>query len=227
MKAVERQQDDSPTPAKDIIRKHGLNCLTVHSATLHVKEEREIPTAIYYGMVSAQFAYALSASIMVVHSNVSRKLPMKDRHNYLRQIFRELKPYAEDLGIKLALENLSYASSGYGKNVEEMYEILEIIDAEKKIGVTLDFCHATATGVTDSLLEEFNGRLCDIHLSNRAHKPFDMETMELKFFVRKLKQYNYDGPLTLELSQKCTSEEISRTKRVVEKILQGNLEQQV
>jgi len=43
----------------------------------------------------------------------------------LGKIFRELNPYAKSLSLKLALENLSYASSGFGKNVTEIEEILE------------------------------------------------------------------------------------------------------
>jgi sugar phosphate isomerase/epimerase len=156
---------------------------------------------------------------MVVHSNVSRRLPQEQRNWVISKIFKELKPYAESLNLKLALENLSYASIGFGKNVAELEEIYGIIDGQETMGFTLDFCHATATGTTESLLEKYHTRLCNVHMSNRAHKPFTQEASNLKDFIAKLKQYKYQGPITLELNQKCTTREILQTKTVVEKVL--------
>ena len=218
MKCVQEEDAESVYTVKKLIDSQRLNCLTVHAASLHVRNETEIPKAIYYGKVSADFAQKLLSPVLVVHSNVSRKLPENLRHKFLEKIFEELTPYAKSLGVKLALENLSYASSGYGKNVAELEEILGIID-DGTMGVTLDFCHAEATGVTISLLEKYNKRLCNVHMSNRAHKPFDMETPNLNYFLTKLRENGYSGPLTMELNQKCTTEEILKTKAILERIL--------
>ncbi len=218
MKSVEKQADDSPLPAVDAVKQAGLNCLTVHAASLHVKEQGEVATAIYYGMVSLDFAKTLKAPVMVVHSNVSRDIPQSLRDKFLAEIFSELKPYAEHSGVKLALENLSYASSGYGKNVPEMEEILQVIGNDN-VGVTLDFSHAVATGVTASLVEKYSSRLCNVHMSNRAHQPFTEETSQLTSFLSKLSECGYSGPITLELSHKCSLEEIRATKAVLESTL--------
>jgi sugar phosphate isomerase/epimerase len=218
MKCVEKGNEDSVFTAKELIDSNGLNCLTVHAATLHVKDESEIATAVYYGRVSADFAYKLSAPVLVVHSNVSRKLPENVRNRFLAKIFAELNRYAKRLNLKLALENLSYASSGYGKNVAELEEILSVVD-DGNMGITLDFCHAEATGQTISLLEKYKNRLCNIHMSNRAHQPFDMETPNLNYFLTKLREYGYSGPLTMELSSKCSTEAILKTKTIIEKTL--------
>jgi sugar phosphate isomerase/epimerase len=136
------------------------------------------------------------------------------------EIFGELKAYAKELNIKLALENLSYSSTGYGKNVAELEEILGIIDVEGEMGFALDFCHGEATGQTFPLLEKYHSRLCNIHMSNRAHKPFEEPTPHLLALMEKLHEYRYDGPVTLELSKKCTMEEILKTKQVIEKVIQ-------
>lgn len=218
MKCVEKGNEDSVFTAKELIDSNGLNCLTVHAATLHVKDESEIATAVYYGRVSADFAHKLSAPVLVVHSNVSRKLLENVRNRFLAKIFAELNRYAKRLNLKLALENLSYASSGYGKNVAELEEILSVVD-EGSMGITLDFCHAEATGQTISLLEKYKNRLCNIHMSNRAHQPFDMETPNLNYFLTKLREYGYSGPLTMELSSKCSTEAILKTKTIIEKTL--------
>jgi sugar phosphate isomerase/epimerase len=219
MKSVEAEDDTSVYRAEKLVKEHGLRCLTLHSATVHVKDEVEVHRAVYYGKISAEFARRLSAPVMVVHSNVSRKLPEAQRCNAMKAVFGELSPFARRLGVKLALENLSYASSGYGKNVAELEEILGIIDEEGAMGFTLDFCHAEATRQTLELLEKYHKRLCNVHLSNRTHKAFDAPTERLRFFLQKLREYNYAGPVTLELSRKCTLEEILTTKKVVEGVL--------
>lgn len=89
---------------------------------------------------------------MTVHSNIARKLPETQRPSVLEAVFGELLPFAKTLNVKLALENLSYASTGYGKNVTELEEIYNIIDRKSEMGFTLDFCHAEATGQTSALL---------------------------------------------------------------------------
>ena len=221
MKCVEKEDEDSVYTAKKLIDFYGLNCLTVHAASLHVRNEDEIATAVYYGKVSADFAYKLSAPVLVVHSNVSRRLPENLRNKFLTKIFEGLNPYAKSLSLKLSLENLSYASSGFGKNVTELEEILSIVD-DGNMGVTLDFCHAEATGQTISLLEQYKNRLCNIHMSNRAHKPFSAETPSLNDFLNRLQGYEYSGPLTMELNSRCTIEEILKTKMILEKILNKN-----
>ncbi|MCX8152856.1 MAG: sugar phosphate isomerase/epimerase [Candidatus Bathyarchaeota archaeon] len=218
MKSVEKENDDSVYVAEKLIKMHGLRCLTVHAACLHVKEENEISKAVYYGKVSADFAHQLSAPVLVVHSDINRRLPSDLRKKFLTRIFSELKSYAEKLRLKLALENLSYASTGYGKNVDELEEAISTI-GNANLGVTLDFCHAEATGQTLRLLNKYYERLCNVHISNRAHTPFKEETSNLKAFLSKLKDYGYDGPLTVELNRKCSMEEIQQTKTVLQKLI--------
>jgi sugar phosphate isomerase/epimerase len=203
MKSVKVEDDISVYAAKRLVDAYRLKCLTLHAATLHVKDEVEVHRAVYYGKISLEFARLLQAPVMVVHSNIAKKLPEPPRHRVLALVFNELSAYAKRLNVTLALENLSYASTGYGKNV----------------GVTLDFCHAEATGQTLSLLEKYKNKLCNVHISNRAHRAFDVETPKLKAFLTKLQEYGYSGPLTLELNRKCTTEQILETKAVIEKIL--------
>ena len=134
MKCVEEEDEEAVYVAKKLIDSYGLKCLTLHAATLHVGSEDDIPRAVYYGRVSADFAYKLSAPILVVHSNVSRTVPENLRNKFLKLIFKELAPYAKNLNVELALENLSYASSGYGKNVDELDEVLGIVDKDGVMG---------------------------------------------------------------------------------------------
>jgi sugar phosphate isomerase/epimerase len=219
MKCMEEEDEEAVYPVKEHIEAQGLNCLTLHSATLPVKSEAEIDKAVYYVKVSADFASKLSAPVMVVHSNVSRELPLNLRRKFLKQIFGELNSYVERLGIKLALENLSNPSKSYGATPAEMDEVLGVISGD--VGVTLDFCHSETTGQTLNLLEKYGKRLLNAHLSNLQHTPFTTETPALKAFLAKLQECDYNGPLTLELNSKCTTKQILKTKEVIEKILVG------
>ena len=217
MKCVEEEDEEAVYPAKKHINAYGLKCLTLHAATLPVKNKSEIAKAVYYGKVSADFAQKFSAPVKVVHSNVSRKLPETLRRKFITKIFGEITPYANRLGLKLALENLSHSSKSFGENTAEIDEILSVIGGD--VGITIDFCHAETTGQTLSLLEKYSNRLLNVHVSNKAHNPITAETLALKIFLHKLQEYNYNGPLTIELNRKCTTKQILETYAIIEKIL--------
>jgi sugar phosphate isomerase/epimerase len=118
MKAVKKERDSDVYREQKAFAASGLNCLTLHSAILHVKSPIEVHKAVYYGKVSLECAHVLNAPLMTVHSNVSKKLPQLIREKCMSEIFGEIKPFAKSLGIKLSLENLSYKSTGFGKNVK-------------------------------------------------------------------------------------------------------------
>jgi sugar phosphate isomerase/epimerase len=218
MKSVRKENDTAIYAAKKFLDTSGLKCLTLHSAALHVRDEVEVHRAVYYGKISLEFAHRLSAPIMTVHSDVSKKLPQTIRDRCLAGVFREINAYAKNLNVKLALENLSYTSTGFGKNVEQIEEILSIIDGGD-LGITIDFCHALETKQTNNLLEKYGRRVCNVHMANKAHQPFTKETPELTGFLNKLHEYGYAGPITLELEHKTPIEEIAKSKAFFEKTL--------
>ena len=218
MKTVRRENDTAVYAAKKLLDASGLKCLMLHSATLHVKDEVEIHRAVYYGKISLEFARRLSAPIMTVHSDISKKLPQPARDRCLALIFNELNRYAKSLSIKLALENLSYTSTGFGKNVDQLEEVLGIID-DGDMGITFDFCHALETKQTANLLEKYGMRICNVHMSNKSHKPFTQENQELTSFLTKLHEYGYEGPITLELEHRTPIEEIAKSKALFDKLL--------
>jgi sugar phosphate isomerase/epimerase len=220
MKSIKKEHDTDVYREKRAFTASGLNCLTLHSAVLHVKDPIEVHQAIYYGKISLECARALGAPLMVVHSNIAKKLPQNLRQKCLDEIFNEeIKPFARRLGISLALENLSYTSTGFGKNVEQLEEVLGVIDPEGDMGITLDFCHALETKEADNLLQKYGERIRNVHMANKSHKPFTKETPELKSLLTRLHEYRYQGPITLELIHNTPMEEIAKTKALFEKLL--------
>ncbi|MGA3059910.1 MAG: TIM barrel protein [Candidatus Bathyarchaeia archaeon] len=141
MKAIKKEHDTNVYREQKALAASGLNCLTLHSAIMHVKDPIEVHQAVYFGKISLECAHALGVSLMTVHSDVSKKLPQNVREKCLNEIFNdEIKPFAKKLGVKLALENLSYTSTGFGKNVEQLEEVLSVID-DGSMGITFDLCH--------------------------------------------------------------------------------------
>jgi sugar phosphate isomerase/epimerase len=221
MKSIKKEHDTDVYREQKALAASGLNCLTLHSAVMHVKDPIEVHQAVYYGKISLECARALKTSLMTVHSNVSKKLPREVREQVLREVFGEIKPFAKKLGVKLSLENLSFNSTGFGKNVEQLDEVLGIIDLAGEMGITFDLCHALETKVMDELLEAYGKRVCNVHMANKAHKPFIKETPELTAFLSKLHGFGYEGPITLELEHKTSMEEIAKPNVLFEKLLKN------
>jgi len=219
MKSIKKERDTDVYREQTALVSSGLKCLTLHSASLHIKDPIEIHQAVYYGKISLECAHALGAPLMTVHSNVSKKLPQNVRERCLNEIFNEeIKPFAKKLGIKLALENLSYTSTGFGKNVDQLEEVLGIIDYDG-LGITFDLCHALETKQTNNLLEKYGKRVCNVHMANKAHKPFTEPKQELTTFLTCLYEYGYDGPITLELEHRTPIEEIAKSKTLFDRLL--------
>jgi len=219
MKAIKKEHDTDVYREQKALAASGLTCLTLHSAILHVKDPIEVHQAVYYGKISLECARALGAPLMTVHSNVSKKLPLNVREKCLTEIFNnEIKPFAKKLGIKLSLENLSYTSTGFGKNVDQLEEVLSVID-DGTMGITFDLCHSLETKETDNLLEKYGRRVCNVHMANKAHKPFTEPKPELTGFLASLHGYGYAGPITLELAHDTTMEEIAKSKALFDKLL--------
>jgi sugar phosphate isomerase/epimerase len=87
------------------------------------------------------------------------------------------------------------------------------------MGITFDLCHALEAKEVDNLLEAYGKRICNVHMANKAHKAFTEKTPELTLFLSELHRYGYDGPITLELQQKTSIENIVKTKTLFDKLL--------
>jgi sugar phosphate isomerase/epimerase len=218
MKSVKKENDTDVYREQKLLTQTHLNCLTLHSATLHVKDPVEVHRAVYYGKISLECARALNAPLMTVHSNIDKHLSRQVRQKCLEGMFEEIRPFAQKFGIRLALENLSYTSTGFGKNVEQLEEVLGIID-DDPMGITLDVCHALETKELKNLVEKYGERICNVHMANKAHKPFTTETPELLWLLARLHDFGYAGPITLELDHKTSMTEIAQTKTFFEGLL--------
>ncbi|NLE06298.1 MAG: sugar phosphate isomerase/epimerase [Crenarchaeota archaeon] len=219
MKAVRKEDDTDVYREQKALESSGLDCLSLHSACLNVRDPIEVHQAVYYGKISLECAHALRAPIVTVHSNVAKNLPMQTREKCLSLIFKEIKRFADELGIKLSLENLSNTSTGFGVDFEQLDEIFSIIDPKQEMGLTFDFCHALESNQGSELLKIYSNRLCNVHMANVDHQPFLRSTVKLDNFFSQLNEVGYQGPITLELNKKTSIEKIIKTKMLFEKMI--------
>lgn len=219
MKSIKKEHDTDVYREQKALEASGLNCITLHSAVLHVKDPIEVHQAVYYGKISLECARALKAPLMTVHSNIAKKLPQKQREECLNEVFGQIKPFAKKIGVKLSLENLSFNSTGYGKNVEQLEEVWGIIDPAGEFGFTFDLCHALETNVVNELLDKYGSRVCNVHMANKSHVPFTEPKPELVSFLDALHGYGYRGPITLELKHGTSMQEIAKSKALFDELL--------
>jgi sugar phosphate isomerase/epimerase len=220
MKSIKKEHDTDVYREQRALANSGLTCLTHHSASLHVDDPIEVHQAVYFGKISLECAHALGAPLMTVHSNISKKLPQPAREKCLEEIFNyEITPFSKKLGIKLALENLSYTSTGLGKNVEQLEEVLGVIDPRGEMGITFDLCHALETKQVDNLLDKYGGRVCNVHMADKSHKPFTEPKPELTSFLEGLDSFGYAGPITLEIAHNTPMAEMAKSKALFDKLL--------
>jgi sugar phosphate isomerase/epimerase len=217
-KCIEYEADECIQRVKGLIKLNRLTCTSVHSADTYVKKPEEVGKALRYGKASINLAKHLSSPILVVHSYMSRELDRRLRAELLPRVFGELEDYASSCRVRLAVENLSFYSKGYGRSLEEVNEILEAIGS-RDMGVTLDFGHSQRIHQTFMFLKEFKTKLRNIHVSSFMHGPINEATGELEAFLRELKHIGYRGPITIEMDPKYGNEEILKTKSTIEETL--------
>jgi sugar phosphate isomerase/epimerase len=129
---------------------------------------------------------------------------------------RELCDYADDLGIKIAIENM-LARSELAYDPDTIMRFLNEVGS-KNIGLTLDVGHLNVIGVS---LSTFLGRMKDsilnVHISdndgsNDSHGPIGSGNIDFRKLVNEIREFNYQGLLTFEIlsSWRWTIQELDK-----------------
>ena len=131
--------------------------------------------------------------LVIMHPTTKDKAPMYGKIGLDR--IRKITEYANNLGVKVAFENTRIR--GY------LEYILENIKDEN-VGFCFDSGHFHARFKDEFDFEFVKNRIFAVHLHDNDRiddlhlLPFD-GTIDWKFVVKKLKECNYIGPITLEL----------------------------
>lgn len=179
----------------EYINEKGLNVIFAHLGykninDLWIDEETDIVEK-YKDDIKACYEHGIS--MVVMHLTSHSEAPMYSALGLKR--IKEIVNYAKELGVKVAFENTKI--KGYLE-----YVLGNIKD--DNVGLCFDSGHNHAHFNDDFNFEFFKGRIFAVHMhdNNGTHDehllPFD-GTINWDYVVNKLKECNYEGPVTLEI----------------------------
>ncbi|MEM4706924.1 MAG: sugar phosphate isomerase/epimerase family protein [Candidatus Methanomethylicaceae archaeon] len=141
---------------------------TVHSPILDINiaasNDSIRKTSIKIIMNSMEMANAINAEIFVIHPGLSTPLEniVPNLNRYLNiESLRKILDYGEDLGIKVAIENMPAGTRCFLQNVEEFHELIE---NGLSPDIVLDVGHANTSSQLEKFLIEFKDRIIHLHL---------------------------------------------------------------
>jgi len=135
------------------------------------KQHKEVEAALQW----IEYCQVLNVPYMVIHPGGSQGYrSLKEKQKILQlnvDSFNKIGKFAEDLGVKLAIENmLAGEKSGGrrfpGEHIAELYEIINAVGSSS-IGICFDTSHANALNI--DLVEaiyECGSLLCATHISD-------------------------------------------------------------
>ena len=178
-------------------RKNNLNIIFAHLRFQNIDslwENSEI-TKIEIEKYKNDLKILKENNVDLVIMHAIRRLKLDRNNKYFLDNIREIINYAEKLKIKIAFENTK---------VEGVLEyIFDNIDSDY-IGVCYDSGHDHAFFNDKFNFERFKNKILAVHIHDNFGEddehllPFD-GTINYERVMTKLKENNYDGPITLEL----------------------------
>lgn len=180
-----------------LCQKLGLNIIFAHLGYDNInsiwKEDSEGDKTIENYKKNIKDCHENGIPMVIMHL-ISKNLPPMYNEIGLKRL-KDLNEYAKNIGVKIAFENTK--TKGY------LEYVLGNIDDEN-IGICFDVGHYHAHFNDEFNFELFKNKIFAVHLhdndkSDDQHLlPFD-GTIDWEFVMRKLKECNYNGPITLEL----------------------------
>ena len=144
----------------------------------------------------------LGSEIVVLHPGFlpSRKFGKEETLEKMIRNFKEITQVAEDLGIKLCLENLAMQDRAFGVSHKGLVDIVEKVSSEN-FGITLDVAHANTTGISiTSFVKETRRYIYHLHVSDNqgknSHLPVGLGNINFKEFLRSMRDYT--GAMIIE-----------------------------
>jgi sugar phosphate isomerase/epimerase len=151
---------------------------------------------------SIDIASEMKSKVVVVHPGSMPILGDKFQEKILKynlDSLRECSEHADDCGVRMCVENMPDIKGLFGKDLNELEEIVNNINAY----MTLDVGHANNMGVSvkDMLKSKF---IKHIHLSDNDgsfdnHNALGSANIDFKTFFKELNSIKYDGILVVEV----------------------------
>lgn len=153
---------------------------------------------------SMDLAVKIDASVVVVHPGhmafLARKFKEKIIANSLNSL-GECSEYAEDMGIKMCVENMPDMEGMFCKDLEELHKLTKEINAY----MTLDVGHAHNMSVSIENMLKYDN-LEHIHLSDNDgsfdnHDAIGSKNIDFQSLFNGLKEIDFRGICVIEVKQ--------------------------
>ena len=196
---------------RNIFREAGIECVQAHAPLGFSAEDKmeEGDEAFDLILRSFRFAQVLGAKTIVVHAITDAKPVNFVAHNL--RFYKTLEPYAKELGLKIAIENLYIYDRRYGTFDGVFSEPIEMVDFLQKLKsdvftVCVDTGHAL---LCEKAPEEYISELRSapigaVHLHDNdgkddLHLPPYGGVMDWDKILDALADMEYEGDITLEI----------------------------
>jgi len=185
----------------------GIRSITVHSPILDMNPCSINPdvarVSVDYAVRSLAIAEQMGAHILTVHPGrrTAKRPPSAADFARFDHYVSALREAAKQNFLKIGMENMEPIVNSLLCTPERMRELL---DEEPWLYFTLDVAHAMAKSEEETLryIELCHDRLINVHISRfdhgKAHFPLD-RSPSMERVMGFLKDYHYDGSLTLEI----------------------------
>lgn len=144
----------------------------------------------------------IGVELMNIHPDGKAPLHPDDYHvGRNLQSLEELLEVSRQAGVSLMLENLP-------GRFNTVAQIAPVLDALPELGLHLDIGHCnlmTETNTCDDLIVSYGHRLKHVHLHDNKggnadlHLPLGCGTIDIRHYIRLLKNKGYDSTITLEV----------------------------
>jgi len=154
------------------------------------------------------------------------KLLSEARSRFLKLVENNIE-FAFDNGIKIALESFCYPPFIFNG----LHDFMEFISSfpSSKLGVLLEVGHLFHVGLNlDEAVDMFGKRILDVHVHDATlggdvqeatHLPIGRGKINFADLIKRLREVNYDGVLTLEI--RGSVREILESKKCLEHLIES------
>lgn len=168
-----------------------------------------------------EYCRAIECQMMVVHPNRSESLPVGREAMKKNAIaaLKELISKAEDLGVKIALENMIEEADGrFGSRVVDLRKIIESVQSSS-IGICFDTGHTNLLRgrlVTQEMeIAQAGEYLWTLHVHDNdgkedRHWPPGEGNVNWRETIESLRKVKYRGVFTMEIQERGNPDELAR-----------------
>ena len=201
--------------------------ITIHAPVLDLNpcsiNEDVADISLMYALRAIEIGERLDATVVTFHPGrrTAKRTPSEADYLRFEHYITALSEYSQRSSLRLAMENMEPKVNSLLCTPESAEELL---DREPWLYLTLDIAHALASSRkdTEAYIEKCIGRIANVHISSSKgearHLPIFGDG-DVAFILDKLRDYGYDGVLTLEIEDRnfthdlCTEEKVAVIER--------------